>query len=155
MKALLVALVLFWCDSACGEEYKCPDFYPASEAALSSAIEGHRGSGLVRGAPLFGAQIYRGKLHSNPNGFEAMQKKSPKRVKGGWDEENNFMVGETKWLVCLYGGGKPDLRNPAAVSSIEWWEQIDPYISHCVLQFREIKAPYHAESRWFASALCR
>ena len=80
----------------------------------------------------------------------------PKKVKGGWDTEDSFSSGETKWLVCIYGGdGRSSAENPRVAGGIEWWEKIDASIGHCTLHFREVRFPAGAPSDWTATAACK
>lgn len=155
MKKIPLFAVLMLLAVARAAEIQCPSSYPAEEATLSEIPRGHEGGGLIRGAPLSSAYIYIGKLHSDPNGFEAMQL-VPKRVKGGWDTEDHFTPQETKWLVCVYGGNaRLSVENPQVAGSIEWWEKINPNVSYCVLRFREVKLPSRAPSDWVATATCK
>jgi hypothetical protein len=154
MKTSLLLLSFLLFSTAQAEEIKCPDYYPKKETTLLEVPAGHEGSGLIRGAKLSSAYIYVGKLHANPNGFDAMQL-VPKRVKGGWDTNDYFSAQETKWLVCVYGGdGRLSVENPRVTGSIEWWEKIGAGIGHCALHFREIKSPSRAPSDWAATATC-
>jgi hypothetical protein len=142
-------------STAQAEEIRCPDRYPSNEATLSEVPAGHQGSGLVRGAKLSSAYIHVGQLHADPNGFEAMQL-VPKRVKGGWDTDDAFSPGETKWLVCVYGGdGRLSVDNPRVTGSVEWWERIGTNVSQCALHFREVKRTNRAPSDWTAAAACK
>lgn len=150
-RVLFAALVL--ATTANAEVIKCPDTYPGKEVALSEVPSGHKGSGLIRGARLSSAYIQIGKLHSDPNGFDAMQL-FPKEIKGGWETEDNFTPQETKWLVCVYGGDKSSVGLIRTTGAIEWWEQIAPKIEHCVLKFMEVKVP-HSASLWTATAVCK
>jgi hypothetical protein len=155
MKTILLFAALTLLSVARATEIQCPGSYPTKEATLSEIPRGHEGSGLIRRAQLSSAYIYIGKLHSDPNGFEAMQL-VPKRVKGGWDTEDSFTPQETKWLVCVYGGdGRLSVENPNVTGSIEWWEKINPNIRHCSLHFREVKMPSRAPSDWTATATCK
>lgn len=150
---LLASLMLL--ATAKAEDLKCPDHYPSRQVSASDVPPGHEGSGLVRGARLSSAYISTGKLHSDPNGFDAMQL-TPKRVKGGWDTEDHFTPQETKWLVCVYGGdGRSSIENPRVAGSIEWWEKISPNINYCALHFREIKLASRGPSDWVATATCK
>lgn len=154
MKTTFLIVTLLLLPMARAEEIKCPDSYPANEVALPEIPAGHKGSGLIRGAHLSSAYIYVGKLHSDPNGFDAMQL-VPKRVAKGWDSEDYFTPQETKWLVCVYGGdGRTSVDNPRTTGSIEWWEKIKPAITHCSLHFREVKLPHQTPSDWTAVAAC-
>lgn len=153
MKMLLLLPACFLLAGAQASEIKCPGYYPSKETALLEKPAGHEG-GLVRGAKLSSAYIFVGKLHADPSGFEAMQL-VPRKVKGGWDTDDSFSPGETKWLVCVYGGdGRLSVQNPRVAGSIEWWEKIGATISHCKLQFREVKFPAGAPSDWTATATC-
>lgn len=152
MKTLLfTALTL--AATANAEVIKCPDFYPGKEVTLPEIPSGHKGSGLIRGARLTSAYVYVGKLHSDPNGFEAMQL-VPKKIKGGWESVDNFTPDETRWLVCVYGGDSKSVGLIRATGAIEWWESIDPKIARCELKFMEVKVP-HSDSLWTATAVCK
>lgn len=154
MRKLLFAAFVLASANANAHVFKCPESYPSKEATLSEIPQGHKGGGLVREARLSNAFIYIGKLHNDPNGFDAMQI-VPKKVKGGWDTEDNFTPQDTKWLVCVYGGDRSSVDHSRTNGMIEWWEQIDPNITHCVLKFREIKQPYRSPSKWTAAATCK
>jgi hypothetical protein len=155
MKKLLLLTSTLLLTAARAAELKCPDLYPNKDVSLSETPAGHEGSGLVRGAKLSSAYISTGMLHSDPNGFDAMQL-VPRRVTGGWDTEDRFTPQETKWLVCVYGGdGRASVENPRVVGGIEWWEKISPNISYCALHFREVKLPSQAMREWAATATCK
>lgn len=154
MKPCLGPALLALAVSAHAENIECPDVYPAQQVVLKETPPGHKGTGIVRGAPLTSAYIYTGKLHSNPQGFDAMQL-VPQRVKGGWDSEHFFRAEDTHWLVCVYGGDKYSVAQPRTLGILEWWEPIDPQFKQCELQFREIKHRYQAPSDWSATAVCK
>lgn len=154
MKTLLVLSSCLLFSATHAKEIKCPDSYPTKETTLQEKPAGHEGAGIVRGAKLSSAYISIGKLHADPNGFDAMQL-VPKRVQGGWDTDDSFSPRETKWLVCVYGGdGRLSVKNPRVTGNIEWWEKIEANIGHCSLHFREVKFPAGARSEWTATATC-
>jgi hypothetical protein len=154
MKPILLLIAIALTSTAKAEVITCPSAYPSAEMILSAAPSGHTGSGIIRGAPLNNAYVYIGKLHSDPNGFDAMQL-IPRVIKGGWETEDNFTREETKWLVCLYGGDRKGAGLVQTTGPIEWWEQIDPKISHCVLKVMKIKLTYSDAVHLTATATCR
>jgi len=77
-----------------------------------------------------------------------------RKVKGGWDTEYGFTPQQTKWLVCVYGGTEWSGMKRIVPGRIEWWEKVDPKITSCILQVREIKFPASL-SDWTATATCK
>lgn len=63
-----------------------------------------------------------------------------KQVPGGRNVTYNF-PGQGRWLVCEYGG------------IVEWWINLNPQTTECVLRLRETKVQ-HSARKITATAVC-
>jgi hypothetical protein len=156
MKTILLVILWLMTMTAHAVEIKCPAKYSSEAVPFSAVPSGHKGSGIVRGASLSNAYIYVGKLHDDPTGDGLML--VPKVLKGGWLDEVTFTPDETKWIVCVYGGGGADGQAAPldrTTGPIEWWEQIDPIIENCVLKVMKIKFPRSIHVEYTAIATCK
>ena len=156
MKTVLFAILALVTMAAHAVEITCPSMYPNLEVPLAAVPSGHKGSGIIRGARLTNAYVYVGKLHDDPTHDGMIM--TPRVIKGGWQEEDNFTPDESKWIVCVYGGGGFDGNAPPldrTTGPIEWWEQIDPNIVRCVLKVMKIKFPSSNGVAYSATATCK
>lgn len=144
MKTLLFAAVALSCAAANAQVIPCPQFYPTKEVTLSEIPSGgHKGIGRLRGAKLSSASM----SFDMPYGNVELQG-DIREVKDGRDIRYGFDPGQTKWLICVYGGGE------RIGGTIEWREKVDPKVTSCELKIREVKVS-HAASDWTATATCK
>ncbi|UGQ48714.1 STY0301 family protein [Massilia endophytica] len=153
MKRGLLGVLVLFPIAAAAQEYECPQVYPEQATKLAGLPPNHAGSGLARSGRLSNAYIHIGALHSDPNGFDAMQI-VPRRIRGGWETEDRFKPHESKWLVCEYGGERSSAHELRHRGLVEWWEQIAPTATYCVLRFTELKHESAVPSSWTAKASC-
>lgn len=142
MKILLLpALALL--STAHAEVIECPSRYPAQEIKLE------QGRGRVQPARLSFAYMHIGELHGN----QELQGPEPRKVKGGWDTAYDFLPGETRWLVCIYGGTEWSGLDRISAGTIQWWGKVAPTDASCLLKVRETRM-HGALSDWTATVTC-
>lgn len=98
---------------------ECPKFYPWEDTVLAEAPYRHQGKGVVAKGRLRGASLSR--RVQRPGGTAGHAQRREGRIR----RAVRVCDGESKWLVCTYGGG------------IAWREQLDSKVTSCKLSVRE------------------